>query len=252
MKSAERRISQLERLLKRERGTNALAPNLCKIGYIEFRLSQLYKLEGAAVKAEEMLNDAYLTIQDPACRKNRKSSRLLSVISYCRDNPMAPPLVELPPILRYLSPIILLTGYVITYLVYLAGLLSYELFFVLIFAVFAISMVVTSVLSSSYVKQTKSYYMSHRPKDQYAFPNSRTAISKGPDDVVDDAKAEISLAGMYYSLKQYKEMELHIEKAKTYLNDPLSIQSNKREEALGSLSSLEKSLLAIKEKKSPG
>jgi hypothetical protein len=242
MTTAEERISQLEKKLTKEMSAQISNRNCYKIAYTQFRLSQLYKLAGIPGKSEEMISEAYSTLQRSECSKSRKAQRLLNVISLYRNNPLSPPLIELPPHLKFIGPIILLAGYLAAYILYFRSIISYTFFFVLIFVMFAFSMAIPVILSSSYVKSMKMEYQSHRPSQFMNVENSSSPEAKTPDDLIDDARAEISLANYYYSLKDAKEAETHLEKAKRYLSDPLANQSKKREEAIGSLSKLENAL----------
>jgi hypothetical protein len=242
MTMAEERISQLEKKLIREMAAQTANRNCYKIAYTQFRLSQLYKLAGISGKSDEMINAAYSTLQKPECSKSRKAERLLNLISLYRNNPLSPPLIELPSHLKFTGPIILLAGYIAAYILYFRSVISYTFFFVLIFAVFAFSMAIPLVLSSSYIKRAKMEYLSHRPSQLINMEDATPPEVKTPDDLIDDARAEISLANYYYSLKDAKETETHIEKAKRYLSNPLTNQSKKKEEAIGSLSKLENAL----------
>jgi hypothetical protein len=239
MNTAERRISQLEKLLKREKETNRDGHNDFKIGQTEFELSQLYRLSGVVDKSKQMLNDAFSILQDPYCKKGKRTEKLLSVISFYINNPTAPPLVQLPPLLKYFGPLIMLAGYVIAYLAYFVGRLSYTSFFIAIFGVFLASMFATGIASSSYARRIRreyAYSPSYLPGSAEIRPGGE---ERTPDDVVDDARAELALASMFYSTKNFKEMESHLERAKAFLSDPLSDRSAKKEQAILSLNKLE-------------
>jgi tetratricopeptide (TPR) repeat protein len=239
MTTAERRISQLEKLLKKEKETNRDGHNDYKIGYTEFELSQLYKLSGIYAKSKEMLNEAYSILHDPYCKKGKRTDKLLGLISFCISNPGAPPLVQLPSSLRYLSPLIMLGGYVTAYISYFVGLLSFTNFFIALFGVFVASMFATGIVSSSYARRMRRDYGYNS-----SYVPGSTEMKQGngvrtPDDVVDDARAELALADMFYSTKNFKEMKFHLEKAKVFLSDPVSSSSGKKDQAILSLSKLE-------------
>ena len=242
MTTAERRISQLEKLLKREAAANRQGHNYYKIGFTQFELYQLYKLSGAPSKAREMLNNAFTTVQNPECKKDKKAVNLLHTISFCINNPTAPPIVQLPVVLRYLSPIILLVGYVATYAAYFLRVISYIAFFAAIFVVFIGSVVATSIVNSSYLKQVKKEYVSSHPPDPSYSRTEYAVASKSPDDIMDDARAELSLANMYFSMKDIKETQAHMERARRFLNDPVSDQSKKKGETAGALTKLERAV----------
>ncbi|MEM0136351.1 MAG: hypothetical protein QXU18_14190 [Thermoplasmatales archaeon] len=246
MIAAERRISRLEQLLKKE--TNAIRGerNYYKIGLTEFELSQLYKLLGATDKSNEILKEASLTIQNPECKKGKKAEKLANLISFCVNNPTAPPVIQIPGLLRYLSPILLLVGYAAAYITYFTKLISYMEFFAIIIVVFISSMVVTGVVTSTFTKEIRKNYAQPRSFGQGSSDKSTFDSSRTPDDVVDDARAELSLANMYYSTKNFKEMEIHLKKAKSFLSDPTTVQSKKKEQAIDILNRLEG---ALQEKK---
>ncbi|MGC8644855.1 MAG: hypothetical protein ACP5UO_01140, partial [Thermoplasmata archaeon] len=106
--------------------------------------------------------------------------------------------------------------------------------------VFVLSIAISSMASIGYLKRMNRNVMESRQQDA----NGSFLANPGetPDDIIDDAKAELSLANMFYSVKNMKETELHIERAKMYLNDPRTRQSAKREELLGTLGRLESAI----------
>jgi len=244
MNPLDKRISRLEAALAREKNRRAGASNCYKLGYTMFRLAQLYTLTGSADKAKQILNEAQSIVQSPECVKNRKVERLSSAISYYLANPRAPPMIEVPFLVKYMSLIILLIGYVAAYIAYFTKAISSEFFFVTIIAVFVLSIVISSLSSITYLKRMNKNVMASRKQDLQS--GYVTNPSETPDDIIDDAKAELSLANMFYSVKDMKETELHIERAKMYLSDPRTTHSAKREELLGMLGRLEN---AVREKK---
>lgn len=241
MIAAEQRISQLEKSLKREVEKNDAERNLYKIGSIKFELSQWYKLSGKAEKSNEMLKEAWLSIQNPECKDVRRKQKLANLISYCTNNPTAPPIIKIPARLRYISPIILIAGYVGGYVAYLSKAVSYTAFFAVIAGAFIASMIAAGVVSSSFAREVKRDYNPSQPFVS-GTSGSMTNNQRTPDDEVDDARAELSLANMYFSIKNFDEMEMHLNRAKRILSDPTTNQSRKKEQALGILERLEKTL----------
>jgi hypothetical protein len=242
MTTAERRISRLEKILERETTTNRAGHNYYRIGYTQFELSQLYKLSGIPAKSKEMLKEALLTLQNPECKKGKKTDKLVNLISFCISNPTAPPFVQLPTLLRYLSPLILMVGYASAYVIYFAKMISYTAFIAIIVGVFISSMLATGLVSSSYMKQIRKGYVSQQPFVPGFAVNSSTSNERTGDDLVDDARAELSLANLYFSTKEFKEMEVHLNKARAFLSDPLTNQSKKKDQALSILDKLESTL----------
>ena len=241
MIAAEQRISQLERSLKKEVEKNNAERNLYKIGSIQFELSQLYKLSGKTAESNEMLKEASLSIQNPECKGGRRKQKLANLISYCMSNPTVPPIIKIPAKFRYLGPIILIAGYVGGYVAYLTKTISYNAFFAVIIGAFIASMVAAGVVSSSFAKELKRNYNHSQP----FIPGTSGNVTKNqrtPDDEVDDARAELALANMYFSIKDFDEMEFHLNRAKRILSDPTTNQSRKKEQALGILERLEKTV----------
>ncbi len=248
MKSAEKRISRLERLLKKETATKRENHNYYKIGFTQFELSQLYKLSRVPNKSDEMLKEAMVSLQNPECKKGKKTDRLLGIILFYVSNPSAPPLVQLPVVLRYLSPVILLTGYLLTYAIYFLGFISSTYFFILIFAVFVVSVVAASILTSAYSKKIREDYV---PTQQTipGFPvNKPINRVTTAEDVIDSAKAELSLANMFYTMKNFEETKLHVERARNYLNDPLSAKSEKKQSVTEVLNKLDELMKGMQSK----
>ncbi|MEM0141056.1 MAG: hypothetical protein QXN66_03345 [Thermoplasmatales archaeon] len=243
MNPFEKRISRLEALLAREKEKNLNASRCYKLGYTMFRLAQLYKLTGSFDKSKQFLNEAQSVLQSPECKRSKKVERLYSAISYFLGNPNAPPMVEMPAWIKYLSPIILVIGYAVSYIAYFSRLISYEAFFIMIIVVFVLSIAVSSIGSMAYMKRMSRNIAQYRQgsNSEYEISSSKTS-----DDIIDDAKAELSLANMFYSVKDIKETELHVERARMYLNDPRANQSTKKEELLNALIRLES---AIKERR---
>lgn len=239
MKAAERRISQLERQLKREKETNRGGTNDYKIGYTEFELSQLYKLSGVSARSSEMLEDALSILQGSTIVRGKKKEKLLNLVKFYKNNPTAPPLVELPNALKYLGPIILLVGYVSGYVFFLNGMISYGDFFIFAGAVLVVSMISTSVTSSYYVRRIQREYVSRRSGDFLSSASGGVGVEKTSDDILDDARAELSLASMFYTTKNFAETRLHMDRARKFLTDPLAGRSEKQERAMLVLNDLE-------------
>ncbi|MGC8617567.1 MAG: hypothetical protein ACP5UZ_02335 [Thermoplasmata archaeon] len=244
--TAEQQISQLENLLKKETAENNAKHNCYKISRIEFELAQLYKLSGITGKSNDMLKEASLSISNPECKDGRRKKRLANLISYYMNNPNAPPIVQVPARFRYISPIILVAGYVGGYVAYFTKTISYTYFFAVIIGVFIASMVTTGVISSSFARDVKRKYNPSQPFVPITPEKQTTTSNTTPDDEVDDARAELSLADMYFSIKNFDEMERHLNRAKRILSDPATNQSKKRELAVGILERLEKT---VREKK---
>ncbi|MEM0073723.1 MAG: hypothetical protein QXT41_03280 [Thermoplasmatales archaeon] len=243
MNPFEKKISRLEKVLAREKAKSINASRCYKLGYTMFRLAQLYKLTGSIDKSKQLLNDSQSVLQSPECKRSRKVERLSSAISYFLSNPNAPPLIEMPAWIKFMSPVILAVGYAASYIAYFSKLLTYELFFVMIIVVFALSIAVSSIGSMVYMRKISRNVAQYKQEVTGGYENS----GETPDDIIDDAKAEISLANMFYSVKNMQETQLHVERAKMYLNDPRASQSKTREELLNSLKRLES---AIKERRS--
>ncbi len=242
MTMAERRISRLEEKLQRELSSKKGKKNFYKIGYIQFELSQLYRLKGNKEKSDEKLKEALLSVSNPECKKGKRAERLSRLITSYINNPSAPPMVPLPAIYRYLSPLILLAGYASSYVAYFTKMIPYTVFLGVVFAVFVLSIVITSFTSSYYVRRLREDYTPAQPEVEAAGAENLGLEEKTPDDLVDDARAELSLANLYLSTKDFKEMELHLERARAFLNNPLTNQSKKKEQALGILNKLESSV----------
>lgn len=241
MTAVERRISQLEKLLEREKETNSDGRNDYKIGQTEFELSQLYRLSGVAEKSKQLLNDAYSILHDPNCKKGRKTDKLINLISYYINNPTAPPMLQLPSSIKYLGPLIMLGGYVAAYIAYFTGKLSYTYFLISLFGVFLVSLVATSFATTAYARGVGKGYGPSSSSTSGSSINDQQGEDRTPDDIIDDARAELALANLFYSTKNYKEMEMHLEKARMYLSDPASDRSGKKEQAAELLNKLENS-----------
>jgi hypothetical protein len=118
MVSPEERIERLEKKINDEMSSITGKTNWYRVGYMQFELSQLYRQVGNAGKADEMIEQSISTLQRPELRGDRKVERLISVIQFYRNNPNSVPMIKLPATVRYLSPIILLVGYVAAYIAY--------------------------------------------------------------------------------------------------------------------------------------
>ncbi|MEM0138372.1 MAG: hypothetical protein QW100_01410 [Thermoplasmatales archaeon] len=243
MNPFEKRISRLEKALAREKAKSINASRCYKLGYTMFRLAQLYRLTGSVDRSKQLLNDVQSVLQSQECKRTRKVERLSSAVSYFISNPNAPPLIEMPAWIKFMSPVILVLGYAASYIAYFSRLITYELFFVMIIVVFALSIAVSSIGSIVYMKKISRNVVQYRQEATGGLDNS----GKTSDDIIDDAKAEISLANMFYSVKNMQETQLHVERARMYLNDPRASQSKTRDELLNSLKRLES---AIKERRS--
>ncbi len=237
--TSERRIYQLEKILRREIESNRNGHKSYKIGYTQFELSQLYKLSGISDKSKEKLKEALETLHSPECKRTKKAVKLLDVVSFYLNNPSALPLVQLPRALRYLSPMILLAGYVGAYAMYFLGLLSYSTFFISVFLVFVASIVASSLLTNSYTKRIVGEYAYSNHQISGVSGASAIKSERTPDDILDDARAELSLANMFHSMKNDEEMEAHIERARAFLKDPMSDLSKKKQQAMDDLSKME-------------
>jgi len=239
MVSPEERIERLEKKINDEMSSITGKTNWYRVGYMQFELSQLYRQVGNAGKADKMIEQSISTLQRPELRGDRKVERLISVIQFYRNNPNSVPMIKLPATVRYLSPIILLVGYVAAYIAYFKGLISYESLFITIIGVFIVGIFASSMLRSRYIRNAgMSFSNSQNSRGGMINMQQFSSAGKNPDDLIDDARAEISLAKMFYSMKQTKEAESHLQRAKMYLDDPLSDKSPKKIDVLASFDKL--------------
>lgn len=270
MTRIDQQISKLERSLQTEIATTGRT-DYYKIGHIYFQLSQLYKLTGDSGKASSLLNEAYLSLTNPECVKGRRTDRLLNTISLCRANPALPPFVLPPRSWRYGGLVGMTAGFIVAFLLYFVGIIPYDLYLPVIFVVLILSTLVPAILSSGYTRRVQEQYGYNRShyQDQFLHQSqseqqtishdhvsviqamygttqqSHTAQEqvspqeKEPDDMVDDAKAEMSLASMYFSMKNMVEAEQHLRKARSILGNPITNNSAKKEETVVKLEKLE-------------
>jgi hypothetical protein len=125
------------------------------IARIQLQLTQLYADVGNKAFSDQMLNDAYKTLQDPLCPRTRASEQMLRSVEYYRGHPGMLRMQSMPAIYRYLSLIVLLAGYLALYVVYylFRAYISYNDFLAGILVVFVLSIGLNFVVRNQYVKK---------------------------------------------------------------------------------------------------
>jgi hypothetical protein len=152
-------IQNMENKIEEEK--TAPLPNYTKIAKMQIQLAGMYNRKGDSEKAVDMVNEADKTLADPMCPETREKRRLQGQIAYLlgrgRGTSNIPQNArKMPLYLRFSGFIILLVGYAVIGLLNLEGILiSTEFFDIAIFGVFGVSIVVSSMIRSNYIRKYK-------------------------------------------------------------------------------------------------
>jgi len=152
----EKKINKLENDLNQLRLSSSYGSNCIEIAKIELQLSYLYARNGNKARADELINDAKKTLNDPLCAGGKEKNSLLNYIDNVNPSTGMPNQINIPRIYRYLSLIILLVGYLLVYLAaeFIKSFTDSDYLFGIII-VFIISMMINPLIRSRYVNKNR-------------------------------------------------------------------------------------------------
>ena len=245
MATIEEKITQLEAALENEKGKSQDGTNCVMIAKIELQLSQLYRQIGNVPKSDEMMGEAEKTLQDPTCPQTRETSRLINYVRYYKANPNIANIKPMPPLQRYMSLIILIAGYGVLYLLYFIGIITGEDMFIGIIIVFVLSMVISSMMRSRYIRDQKNQVTnsgSATQNEDIVHIESRIdsdTTYRNPERILDAARSELTLANIYLQKNNLEEAMNHVDLAKKFLNDPMCESDAEKDQVVQSTNNLE-------------
>jgi hypothetical protein len=154
--NTEAKISKLESELSNLRLTASYGTDCTQIAKIELQLSMLYNQSGNKPKADELVEEAQKTLNDPLCQSSRDKLSMLRYIESYKSNPRLATVGSMPAIYRYLSMIVLLGGYLGLYLASTTLHMSSNDYLVGILAIFVLSIIINFAVRASYTRKVRA------------------------------------------------------------------------------------------------
>ncbi len=248
MATIEEKITQLEAMLENEKQKGSGGSNCIVIAKLELQLSQLYRQIDNIPKSDEMTNEAQRVLEDPTCPQTRERSRLTNYVRYYKSNPNVANVKPMPALQRYMSLIVLVAGYAVIYGLYLLKLINSSYLFIGIIIVFVLSMALSSIVRSRYMRDQRNQRSNNPTSGQsedIVHIESRINSDetyRNPERILDAARSELTLANIYYQKNNMQEAMNHIDLAKKFLNDPMCESDEAKDQVSQSVNSLEMSI----------
>lgn len=154
--SKEEKIGLLESQLSSMRMTASYGTNCTQIARIELQLSMLYNQTGNKTRGDELVDEAFKTLNDPLCVATKDKNSMLRYIENYKSNPRLAALGSMPAIYRYLSMIVLLGGYLALYLASTIIPITSNEYLVGILAIFVLSIIINFAVRAGYTSKARA------------------------------------------------------------------------------------------------